>query len=87
MRDKGKVLKVDMPISMYKRFVDNAFDLYGGHYWYKIAVEGMMYEKLMDTQPIYIQEEILAVKDELMALIESKYYELKEYKQRYGELK
>lgn len=86
MRDAGKVLKIDMPLSQYKSFIEDAFDNYGGHYWFKVSVEGMMFRKLFETQPIYVQDEITKVREELITLINEKYYLLKEYKKRYGDI-
>jgi len=86
IRDDGRVLKVDMPLTLYKSFVDDAFNSYGGHYWYKISIEGMMFKKMLETQPIYLHDEIIKVRTELIILINEKYKLLKEYKKIYGEL-
>ncbi len=73
MEDNGFVLKVNMPMSIYKDFINDAKEHYNNSYWYKIVMEEKLYRILYSYQPQEVIDKIEDLRLELLQLIEEKY--------------
>ncbi len=72
-RKEQWVLKINMSEEAVNEFREDANSNYGGHYWFKIAMENKMSKMVYDYQEEKMQTQIDQIRMELVEMINKKY--------------